>query len=102
MQDSLDKTKSQTMSDVSATAWRGGSTLLCYVWSGWHTGELHPYLTQHSTETVTGLLLNHSAGRSLIPAQPIGSMRLANFDAAGSHRHGGLSWLRRRSVCYLR
>jgi hypothetical protein len=35
-------------------------------------------------------------GSSLVPVQPIGFLNLADFDAAPSHRHGGLSWLRRR------
>lgn len=57
----------QTMSNVSVTAWR-----TAVLWYGWHTGELHPYLTQHSTETRRfpgryRLLLNHPAGRRLFP-----------------------------------
>ena len=56
---------------------------------------MHPYLTQHSTRRFPGCyrLLNQLAGRGLVPAQPIGCVRLANFDAAESHRrreHGGL------------
>jgi hypothetical protein len=85
------ETKSQTMSNMPTTAWRAA-----VLWYGWRAAPLYHTALRDGFPGVTDLLLNRTAGSSLVPAQPIGYLNLANFDAAPSHRHGGLSWLRRR------
>jgi hypothetical protein len=61
-----------------------------------HRPLFHTTLDDTVSRVLQACFLNHPAGGDLVAVQPIGSMHLADFDAARSHRHGGLSWLRRR------
>lgn len=68
------------MSNMLTAAWRGG-VLLCYDIAGL-LASCTPISHSTRPRRFPGCyrLLNHPAGRRLDPAQPIGSMRLANFD----------------------
>jgi hypothetical protein len=73
-------TESLTMSDMLIAAWRGGA-LLCYDMAG-TLASCTPISHSTRPRRFPGCyrLLNRPAGRGLVPAQPIGSWRLANFD----------------------